>query len=189
MATPLDIGLLANFKIIFPFLFIFCIVFAVLASTKLLGDNKIIHATIAIAMAFMSLFSDLVVETINIAAPWFVILVIFIVFVLLALMILGVKEADVMSVIKTDEYSYIIWWVVALVVIIIIGSLSHVMAEKRGGYPPYGPSANYTAIEEGELAAQESDFWQTLFHPKVLGMIVILLIGFFTISKLTSTKS
>jgi hypothetical protein len=72
----------------------------------------------------------------------------------------------------------------------MLGSLSHVMAEKKGGYPPYGPGANFTAIEEGGVApGQESDFWKTLFHPKVLGMVIILLIGFFTISKLTSTKA
>ncbi len=190
MATPLDIGLLANFKIIFPFLFIFCIIFAVLTYTKLLGENKVLAATIAISMAFMSLLSDMVIETINIAAPWFVLMVIFMVFVLLGLMILGVKEADVVSVIKMDEYNYIIWWVVALTVIIMLGSLSHVLAKEKGGYPPYGPDANFTSAEDGGIApGQESDFWKTLFHPKVLGMIVIMLIGFFTITKLTSTKA
>lgn len=189
MATPLDIGLLANFKIIFPFLFVFCIVFAAFTYTKLLGDNKIIGATIAIVLAFMTLFSDMVVETINTAAPWFVLLIVFMVFLLLGLMILGVKEADVVSVMKMDEYSYIIWWVIALVVIIMLGSLSHVLAEKKGGYPPYGPGANFTELEGEVVPGQESDFWQTLFHPKVLGMIIILLIGFFTISKLTSTKA
>ena len=187
MATPFDVGLLGNFKIIFPFLFIFCIVFGVLAYTKLLGENKILHAMIAIVLAFMSLFSDIVIETINTAAPWFVIMIIFTVFVLLGFMIIGIKEGDIVSLIKNPEYTFISWWIVALVAIIVIGSFSHVIAEKKGGYPPFGES-NITADDgTGEVSAQESDFWNTLFHPKVLGMLALLLIGFFPVSRLTSS--
>ena len=160
MVTPLDIGLLKNFQIVFPFLFIFCIVYAILSYTKVLGDNKAIQAMIAVVLAFMSLFSDLVVETINISAPWFVLLIIFLVFVMMGIMTLGVKEGDIMSVIKSHEYNFITWWIVALVIIIVAGSLSHALTEKKGGYPPYAPGVNVTDVEE----TQESEFWKTLFH-------------------------
>jgi hypothetical protein len=187
MATPLDIGLLKNFQIIFPFLFIFAIVYGILSYTKLFGENKNIYALIAAVLAIMSLFSDIVTQTINTAAPWFILLVVFIVFLLLGFMILGAREADFKAVLANPEYSFVNWWIVALVLIIVIGSLSHTIAERKGGYPPYGPGANETAIEEAEeeVAGQESDFWKTVFHPKVLGMLVILLIAFFTVSKLT----
>ena len=104
MATPLDVGLLGNFQIIFPFLFIFSIVFGMLTYTKFLGDNKVVSALIAIVLSFMALFSDIVVETINTAAPWFVLLIVFIVFLMLAFMILGVKEGDFVGVLKNPEF-------------------------------------------------------------------------------------
>ena len=183
MVTPLDIGLLKNFQIIFPFLFIFAIVYGILSYTKFLGENKSIHSVIAVVLAIMALFSDVVIQTINTAAPWFILLVVFIVYLLLGFMIIGVREADVMSVIRDPEYGWINWWIVALIIIIVLGSLSHTMSERKGGYPPY--TTNVT-LEDGEAApTQESEFWDTIFHPKVLGLFIVFLIAFFTVSKLT----
>jgi hypothetical protein len=159
-------------------------------STKLFSENRTLQAAIAIVLAFMSLFSDIVVETINTAAPWFVLLVIFIIFIMLGFMILGVKEADFMSVLKNPEYSFVSWWIIGLVVIIVVGSMSHVIAQQKGGYGPYIDENETVEGAEGRPIeeTQEADFWKTLFHPKVLGLFVLLLIGFFTVSKLTSTK-
>lgn len=185
MVTPFDISLLKQFQIIFPFIFIFCIVYALLTSIKFPGENRSLHAAIAVVLAIMSLFSDIVVETINTAAPWFVLLIIFIVFLLIGFMIMGVGQADIMAVLKDPEYSFINWWIVALVLIIVIGSLSQVISEKKGGYPPFAENAT---LNGEEVPTQESAFWQTLFHPKVLGLVAILLIAFFTVSKLTSKE-
>lgn len=191
MATPLDVmkdsGL---FDVVFPFIFIFAIVYGVLSYTKVFGEEKKgIYGAIAAVLAFMSLFSDVVIETINRSAPWFVLFIIFIVFVMIGFMVLGTKEADIMGVLKNPEYNFVNWWIVAIVLIIVVGSLSQVIAEKKGGYPPYGPGSNISEaadIADGELPQQESDFWKTLFHPKVLGFIAIMLIAYFTISKLTT---
>ncbi len=190
MATPLDIGLLVNFKIIFPFLLVFCIVYAVLTYTKIFGENNAaLNAVIALVLGMMTLFSDLVTDTINLAAPWFVLLIIFSVFILLGLMAIGIKEGDIIATIRNPEYTYITIWVIALVLVIVLGSLSQVMAEKKGGYGPYAPGGNATMTEGTvDIPEQESDFWKTLFHPKVLGMLALLLISFFTISKLTTPK-
>ncbi len=185
MATPLDIGLLKNFQIVFPFLFVFAVVYGLLSYTKFLGDNKAVHSMIAVVLAIMTLFSEVVVQTINTAAPWFVLLIVFMVFLMLGFMILGVREADFLGVLRDREYQFVIWWIIALIIVIVVGSMSHTISERKGGYPPYGPGENAT-LEEGEDAlTQESDFWETLFHPKILGMFVLLLIAFFTVSKLT----
>jgi hypothetical protein len=184
MVTPLDVGLLKNFQVIFPFLLIFCITYGILTYTKIFGENRAIHAMIALVLAFMSLFSDIAVETINTAAPWFVLLVIFIVFLMLGFMIIGVREADILKLIKDPEYHFIGWWIVALVLIIVIGSLSHTISAKRGGYPPFTAGDNVTLEDK----TQESAFWKTLFHPKVLGFAAIMLIAFITVNKLTSPK-
>ncbi len=190
MATPLDImqdsGL---FNEIFPFMFIFAVMYGLLSSIKPFGDDKgAVNVTIAAVLAFMSLFSGIVTDTINLAAPWFVLFIIFLLFIIIGFMVLGAKEADIFGVLQNPEYSYLGWWIVAIVLIIVIGSLSQVIAEKKGGYPPYGPGSNISLAEEtgGELQTQESDFWKTIFHPKVLGFVALMLIAFFTISKLTT---
>ena len=187
MATIMDVSLLRSFGVVFPFLFIWAIVYGLLSYRKIFGDNKALHAFIAAIFALMALFSTTVIETINRAAPWFVLMIIFIVFLILGFMILGIGEADIASVVKSHEYSWINWWIIGLVLAIVLGSLSQVMSEK-GGYPPYGENDTLETATEGsvETPQQESAFWATLFHPKVLGLFAILLIAFFTVSKLTS---
>lgn len=190
MATIMDISLLKSFSGIFPFLFIFAIVYGLLSYKKIFGENKGLHAIIAVVLAFMTLLSSTVVETINRSAPWFVLLLIFIVFLLLGFMILGTGESDIAALVKTSEYGFINWWILFLVLAIVLGSLSQVMSEK-GGYPPYGEGGNETGTAitaDGELPQQQSAFWETLFHPKVLGLIAIMLIAFFTVSKLTTNE-
>ena len=190
MATPLDVGLLGNFQIIFPLLLIFCITFGVLTYSKIFGENTTLHAMIAIVLSVMTLFSNIAVQTINTAAPWFVILIVFIVFLLLGFMTMGAKEGDILSIIRSPDYGFINWWLAALVLIILLGSLAHVISNEGG----FGPSAqevddNGDPIinqDTGEPATQENDFWNALFHPKVLGMITLLMICFFAINRLTS---
>ena len=159
MATFLDIELLRNFQIVFPFLLIFCLTFGVLSYTKIFGDSKGLQSLIAIIFAFMSLFSDLVIQTINTAAPWFVLLLVFIVFLLVGFMVLGIKEADILEVLKSPSYSFINWWIAVFVIIIIAGSLSHTLSQKQGGFPPFAEGGNMSADNGLGLVGQETDFW------------------------------
>jgi len=180
MATILDITALENFSLLFSFLFVLVIVFAVLSYSKFLGDNKGIHGLIALFIAIMTLFSDAVVETINTMAPWFVLFFVFILFMIMAFKVFGTTDSDIMGVLKNPEYGYIIWWVVAIGIIIGIGSLtSNVWGE--GGAPVY----NESSTDVGETGANA--FWGTLFHPRVLGIVLIFLVAVFTIQKMTAT--
>ncbi len=179
MATPLDIGLLEKFSVIFPFLFVLVIVYAILQYGKFLGSNKGIHALIALFLAIMTLFSSAVTDTINLMAPWFILLFVFILFVIIAFKIFGTSDSDIMSVLKDPSYNYIIWWIVAIGLIIALGSLTSVVwSAESGGMPTYNESS-----AEGMGA---NAFWNTIFHPKILGMAVILLIAVFTIQKMTA---
>jgi hypothetical protein len=183
MATLFDIGLIGEFRIIFPFLLIFAIVYALLSYSKIFGEGRTgLNALIAIVLAFMSLFSEIAIETINTAAPWFVLLIIFGIFLLLGYMIIGIREADILAVVKNPENNFVLWWIFALVLIIMLGSLSQAISAKRGGYPPF--TTENATLEEGE-GTQESAFWETMFHPKILGLVAIMLIAFITVNRLT----
>ena len=93
---------------------------------------------------------------------------------------------------KSEEYSYVRYWIIAMILIIAFGSLAHVITQETGGFPGYMNVSIENATEAlaggPNAPAQASDFWQTLFHPKMLGMVAILIIALFTISRLTDSR-
>ena len=180
MATPMDIGLLKEFGVIFPFLLVFIIVYAVLIKTPFFKDNKSLASLLGVVMGIMTLFSPIARETITVMAPWFVLLFIFIIFLLIAFMIFGTTESDIMSLIKSEKFG-IGMWVVALVLIIAVGSLMSVLSA-HGGIGEVGEAA---VPAEGEAPAQTSEFWDTLVNPKVLGLALLFMIASFTIKYMT----
>lgn len=181
MATLLDLTALEHFSSLFSFLFVLVIVFGVLSYSKFLGENKTIHALIALFLAIITLFSETVVEAINKMAPWFVLLFVFILFMLMAVKIFGTTDADIMGVLKDSNYQYIILWVVAIGIIIAVGSLTSVVWGGDQGLPVYNESSTDVGSTGGDA------FFGTLFHPKLLGVVFLLLVSLFTIQKLTAT--
>lgn len=196
MATPLDIGLLQNVQVIFPFLLILVVTFAVL--TKYMFKDKTgIAALIAFALAVMSISSNIVIKTINLMSPWFVLLVIFSLMVLLSYQAFGISEDHILSILKSKDYGIdFSYWMIALILIITIGSLVSVLSEEQGGVPGpglsagesgsggYGTEGTKLVTSINKTGGQEAAFFNTIFHPKVLGMAVVLLIGMFTMSRL-----
>jgi hypothetical protein len=185
MATPLDVGLLQKFDVIFPFIFVLVIVYAVLSRTEWMKDKQAIAFILAFILAVMTLFSGIAVKTINRMAPWFVLLIIFGILVIMAYQAFGVKESTVLDVLTKSEYrTTFAWWIISLMLIIGFGSLSAVVSEEKGFTALAGGENASTAAARGE--AEEVGFWATLFHPKVLGLALILLIAMFTVQKLSS---
>jgi len=181
------LGLLEKFSIIFPFLLILVLVYAVLGVTKVLGDNKGIHALIALAIAFITLFSTPARTIINLMAPWFVVLFIFLIFVLMAFRIFG--DVDFMAVLGGESGKTIVYWIIAIALIIGLGSISYVVFGK--GVPSSAPlpenqtaQVSLTPVPGAVATAGGAAFWSTLVHPQVLGLALILLIAMFTIQRL-----
>lgn len=185
MATPLDIGLLQNVGIIFPFLLVLVFAYAILTKTAVLGkDAHGINAFVAFCLAVATLFSPVAVKTIQLMSPWFVLLFVFIVFLLLGFQTLGVEESTIKSIIKSSEHGdTIFYWMIALIAVIGLGSLASVISSEHG----------FKALSEAnESVVPSSDedvgFFQTLFNAKVLGMILLLLIALFTVRNLTKIE-
>lgn len=183
MATPLDVGLLQKFDVIFPFIFVLVIVYAVLARTEWFKEKQGVAFMLAFLLAIMTLFSSIAIKTINRMAPWFILVVVFGILVILAYQAMGISEKHVLETITGKEYGgTFAWWVLALMLIIGFGSLTSVVSEEQ----------QFTKLAAGENATQVTGegeavgFWATLFHPKVLGLGLILLIAMFTIRHLAS---
>jgi len=186
MATLLDIGLLNVFGIIFPFLFIWAATYAMLQYTKIFTDSKNIHALIATMLAFMTLFSRIAVKTINAMAPWFVLLFIAVMFALLVFGMFGSKEADFTKALK-DNDSGLRTWIIALILIIAIGSLATVISEEKG-FKQLGQDGQVAPAPTEGAPSETGGFFGAILNTKVLGMALVLLIGFFTVNWLTQAE-
>ena len=195
MATFLEVGLFSYFSVIFPVLLVFLLVFAVLTKTEFFGKNKGVYALIAFAIAMIMLFSPGVVNVINVMAPWFVFIFMFFVFILLALLLMGVKSESITDYMSGD-WTVVHWFILSFAIIIAIGSLATVYG---GSLLPYTDESGEPIGEESDsgMSAEDSTTGRTtstgdfnknvgrvIFHPKVLGMVFVMLIGSFAINLL-----
>ena len=113
----IDISGIFFFMPVFSFLFVFLIVYAVLARTKLLGDSGFVNFFVSFIMAiiFMSFSSlDLYVQTI---IPWFIVLF---VMVFLVLLVAGLSTKE-LSKIMTTKFAWVI--IVILIIIFLIAAI------------------------------------------------------------------
>lgn len=186
MVTPLDIGLVQVFQIIFPFLFVLTVMFAFLTRIAPFKDNPVYAAIMATSLAILTMFFPLVIKIINVMAPWFVLMFVIMVLALLAYYIIGYDEETLTGAIKSGEYSSALgWWIFAMVLIIAIGSTAAVISEERGFT---GLTADNTTAALTTSGGEAASFFQTILHPKILGMAVILLVAFFAISALSKAS-
>ena len=200
MASVLDISILNSISVIFLFILIWVIVFGLLELVKIFGpDRKNLHAIIAFCIALLSVVSPGVVSFFSFFTPWFFVWVLFIFFVLFAARMFGGAQNEISNLIK-DSTVHIILIIVS--VIIAFFALGHTMGqtllEEQPGYgsPELGhgetslnsSSTNYISPTEPVLPDTPADsndyktnFILTIFHPKVLGMVFLLMVAAFTI--------
>jgi len=110
----LDISGLLFFMPVFSFLFVFIVIFALLAKTKVIGESKFVLLLVSfiISIVFMSFSSaELYVRTI---IPWFVVLMI-IVFLVLLIAMFSTKAWDK---IMTPAFAWIVVGVLILIFLI-----------------------------------------------------------------------
>ena len=183
MASPLDLGLLQVFQVIFPFLFVLTATFAFLSQVKYFKENYVYAAIGAVSLAVLTMFYPVAVKTINLMAPWFVLLFIGLMFILMAYYVLGHSEEGLYEAItKGDNSEAIRLLVFAISLIIIFGSLAVVVSEEQG-FTDFTASNTSAMLADGKT--ESSGFFSVILHPKVLGMAVVLLVAFFAIGGLT----
>ena len=162
MATFLDIGGLEQFSTFFVFIFVWLAVYAILTYSKVLGDNKAIHIVIGLIIALLVLFSPIATGAIEYIAPWFAVVFIFVIFVTIALKLFGATEAESLGSLRTITF-------IVIIIIMVIGALSYVRQQITA------PGDNETSIDYSKTTT-------IIFHPKILGILFILIIAVFTIA-------
>ncbi len=180
MATLLESSLLENIAPILSLLFVMAVVFGIFSVTKLFGDNRGIHILIAFILGIMVLLVPGINSLIVTMMPWFTFLFIFIVFMLLAYKIFGATDADIVGVLKADRT--IGWLILIVCVIIAAGSMAKVYGQQLlpiTTAPAEGVEAGATPIATGAFG---SNLAATLFHPKILGFGLIMIIAVFAMA-------
>lgn len=161
MATFLDITGLQQFSTIFVFIFVWLVVYAILTYSKILGENKAIHVIIGLVIALLVLFSPIATGTIEYIAPWFAVVFIFVIFASIALKLFGATGVESLGSLR-------IVTVVVILLVLVVGALSYVRQQVTA------PGDNETSIDYGKTTT-------LLFHPKILGIIFLMIISIFTI--------
>lgn len=168
MASILDIGLLDYFVPVFIFLFIFGILFALLEKVKIFGENKGLNALISFAIAFLFVLTPDLLGVVKIMTPWFTIMFVFVIMIVLLFMFVGVKEG---AIAETFSERSMVWIVVIISLIILVYALTQV----------YGAQIQNINVEGNATAdgspSMTSQVGKILFHPRVLGMLLLLLIA------------
>ena len=183
MATFLDIGLFEHFSIIFYLIFIFVLLYAVLTITKLFGENnKNLNAMLALALAFILALSGPTRDLISFVTPTFFVFIFFIFFAALIYKFLGASDKDVLSIMGTKSGTR--GFILIIIGIIILSSFGKIFFT--------GPIASdvneTTAVNASAVGTKgESALTATLTHPKVLGLILILIIGAYAMYYLSMT--
>lgn len=160
MATFLDISGLSSFSSFFAFAFVWLATYAILKYTKVLGDNEAINIVLGLFIGLFALFSPLATGIITYVAPWFAVVLIFAVFGIMAMKMFGGSFESLGSL-------RILTFVV-IVLIIVVSALSYVRQ-------------NISIPGDNETTADYNKGVNVLFHPKILGVIFIMVIAIFTV--------
>lgn len=191
MATFLDISILGHIRVVFVAILVFCIIYAVLLKVGILGDNKAVITWIAISMALMFSLISSTTKMLDIIVPAFVMLIIFGFVISVAFVFMGGDAKDIPKIFG-DNPKTMGYWVLIFTIIVFLAGLGKVFFDPSSGSVVVNKNVTTTegtTIEAGSGSSVggvgEAAFWDTLFHPKVLGFIVIMLIATFTVMYMT----
>lgn len=189
MAAILDVAFLNQFSSIFVVLFVMVTVYAVLMFKGIFGGNKGIAALAAFSIGFIFLLAPNVVEIFKLAVPWFLLGLFFIVFVIILLGSLGI-DSGVWGIMASNKQQNVVTIIIIYFVFVILFSAGHVMGQDVGPYLENGGNVDdnsisrATSLARGDGSVSSGSFQEnlgaTIFHPKILGVILIIVVSVFS---------
>ena len=179
MVTFLDTSVLKAFDVVYAFLFVWALTFAIFHKIKFISQSNAVNALIATALSFIVILSRPIVEMINFMIPWFTVVIIMVVLLLLIFQIFGFKESDMATAVK-DKAVY--WTLIGIALVIMFAAFSSVYGQSilEAGQQARGE------INETSTPGFQQSLFVTLFNPKVLGLIILFAIAVMTIALISS---
>lgn len=182
MATILDTSVLSQFTPIFTWLFTIVILFAVLQTTKILGANKMLDVLVAFSLSVVVLVSPTFSSIIAFMAPWFIILGILFMFIMLITQFMNIKPDQFLTALGGNNA---VWWIIIPGLIIMAFALSNVFGqtflEERTGTQEIINDDGTVTVIEGEPSDFDQGVLLTLTNPNILGMLLLMIIATFTV--------
>jgi len=160
--VTIDITGIEFFLPVFSFLLVFLIVYAILAKTKIIGDNKFVNVLVGfiVAVFFLSFSSlELYVRTIT---PWFVVLFMIVFFVLL---IAGLSTKNLDWLMDKKVFGMIV--IVVLIIIFLVAAI-------RVFNPVFHPDLGIASGEGTSMIEQITDFAGA---GRIFGSLLLLVIA------------
>jgi hypothetical protein len=178
MASLLDISLVSYFSNIFVILFIFAASYAILMFKGPFGSNKGINALLSATLALIFIFSQDAIDVIKDTVPWFVVMLICLMLVLLVTTSIGASmPATIMQSIGN--------WILIIGVIVLVINISHRVGQNVGPYLGNESATIPGSVNTGTGTVGSGDYAQnfgaTIFHPKVLALILVIVICVFSV--------
>ncbi|MFH1591045.1 MAG: hypothetical protein ABIC95_03885 [archaeon] len=181
MASPLDVGFLEHFSPLFAMILVWVMIYGIMSYTQPFGDKKSLYAMFGFMVSIFILFSPNLVAIITTMVPWYTVIFVFVLLMLMFYGMFGAREENFLHVLKTR--TVVVSFIMIISVIILISSIGGVYL----GGNENSPTGTDVDLEAGTKTTGDigdtgtSAFFATLFHPKVLGAIMILLVGTFAI--------
>lgn len=187
MATFLDFSILSGASAVFAFLLVFLLVYSVITYTGMFKTSPAVASIIAFSMAVVTIFSKSAVRVIQLVIPWYV-LMMFLIFVILLMVLIfgsiGETGKDIRSTMG-EYYKTVVNFIVVVSVIILLSGLGQVYL--GGGEDDI--TGNQSTIISTTISTDGSNiggrgaeaFVDTLFHPKIIGIVAFFVIAVFTI--------
>lgn len=162
MATFWDASLLKYLAPVFIFILVFAIIYALLQKSKVLGGMQKLDFIVALVVSLLTLISENAADFVGELSIWYVLIAVLIVMITL-MMSAGVPGDPPVIGISGNILFY-----VAIIVLVVVISTTFGPV-----FNPYSAGAN-------------PDWWalQTIFHPKVFGVVFLFLIATILINKL-----
>ncbi len=164
----IDISGLNFFMPVFSFLFVFIIIYALLAKSKVIGESKFVLLLISfiVAVIFMSFSSlELYVQTV---IPWVVVLTIFTLFVLM----LGMFSSK-----NWIPKSWLGWVIIGILVLIFLISAIKVFN------PVFHPDLGITSGEGTSLLEQVGSYMGGGFLGSILLIVIAIVVAWIITKK------
>jgi hypothetical protein len=151
---------------ILAFLFVFLVVYALLAKTEILGGNSFIHLFVSFAIAIAFALSKGATEFTVMTIPWIAVLLVVLFCILLAFVLV---KGDIEELVKSPIVAVLL--VIVVLVIFLVSALN-----------VFGPF--FSQYMPGEN--QKPGLISFLINPSVLGGIILIIIAAITSWVLTN---
>ena len=180
----LDLSLLTFFTPVIGFLLVFLMLYAAFTSFKLFGENKVLHAGIAFFISLLVLIYQPIGMVIITMAPWFTFLFIFFILIIIVFRIFGVPEESISGALR--NVSGLRNLIIFICILIAFGALANVFGQGQLDVRAGQLQESVTDVDSTQTVDFKTNLFNTLYHPKVLGLMFFLVVASVTVYLMSS---